>query len=215
MFAPLFPEVYLSIAYLPNIQYFTKILSANKIIIEQHENFLKQSYRTRCDIYAANGIMQLNIPIERGKGEKIPIKDVRIDYSRNWQHIHWYSIVSAYQSSPFFEYYYDDLLPFYENKECFLFDFNFKLMEKILELTSIKANIIFTNDYLDTPYYHQYDYRSSISPKIRLQKNDPHFSALNYYQVFENKHGFMPNLSILDLLCNEGNNTISVLQQSI
>lgn len=210
-----FPEVYLSTAYLPTIQYFTKILGANKVYIELYENYLKQSYRTRCDIYAANGVMQLNIPVERAKGSKITIKDVRIDYERDWQQVHWKSIVSAYQSSPFFEYYYDDLFPFYRKKEVFLFDFNYKLIEKLVELTSIKAEICLTDEYLANPQYLQYDYRQSISPKPRLQHYDPYFKMVNYYQVFESKHGFTPNLSILDLLCNEGNNTISILNESI
>ena len=211
----LFPEVYLSIAYLPPINYFTKLLAANKVYIEQHENYLKQSYRTRCDIYAANGAMQLNIPIERVKGNKMPIKEVKIDYSQNWQHIHWQSIISAYQSSAFFEYYIDDLLPFYTKKELFLFDFNIKLLDKMLELTGIKADIYFTEEYLHKPDYTEYDYRLSISPKPRLQQPDPYFKTIKYYQVFGNKHSFMPNLSIIDLLCNEGNNTVSILQESV
>ena len=165
-------QVYLSTAYLPNIQYFSKLLAADKIYIEQHENFLKQSYRTRCDIYAANGIMQLSIPIERKSGEKMLIKDVRIDYKQDWQHIHWQSIVSAYQSSPFFEYYSDDLIPFYHKKETFLFDFNYKLLEKMLELTSIKASISFTDNYVMEVNFADYDYRISISPKPRLQQPD-------------------------------------------
>ncbi|MDR1055350.1 MAG: WbqC family protein [Prevotellaceae bacterium] len=208
-------EVYLSAAYLPNIQYFTKLLAARKVYIEQHENYVKQSYRTRCDIYSANGVMQLNIPVERQRGEKIPIKDVRIDYKRNWQHVHWQSIVSAYRSSPFFEYYTGDLQPFYKREETFLFDFNVKLMEKMLELAGIKANISFTGEYIRQPAYPEFDYRLSISPKPRLQRTDSYFKMVDYYQIFRGKYGFMSNLSILDLLCNEGNNTVSILRDSL
>jgi hypothetical protein len=200
-------RIILSTAYLPNVQYFTKLLHGT-VALEQHENYLKQTYRNRCEILTANGVMSLSIPVKHC-APKIKIRDVRIDYTDDWQKIHRRTIISAYGSSPFFEYYADDLLPFYEKKEEFLFDFNRNLLNTLLELTSIRADICLSGSYT-----HDYDrdYRTSINPKTKL--NDPCFTVVPYYQVFGSKFAFQPNLSILDLLCSEGNNTYSILKQS-
>jgi hypothetical protein len=194
----------LSTAYLPNIQYFSKLL-CGKVIIEQHENYLKQTFRNRCEILTGNGIMPLAVPVKH-TGSKIKIRDVKIDYSDNWQRLHWRTINAAYRSSPFFIYYADGLLPFYSKKEEFLFDFNCKMLELLIELTGLKTEITFSGNYR---YGYDEDYRYLITPKNRVA--DPAFSPVPYYQVFGNKFGFQPNLSILDLLCNEGNNSYSIL----
>jgi hypothetical protein len=193
-------KVILSVAYMPNVQYFSKLLH-EKVIIEQHENYLKQTFRNRCEILAANGIIALTVPVKRA-GSKMKIRDVKIDYSGDWQKIHWRTIISAYRSSPFFEYYIDDFLPFYEKKETFLFDFNCNLLYKLIELTGIKVDITLSDTYL-----HEYenDCRTMITPGKKLSE----YSAVPYYQVFGDKFGFQPNLSILDLLANEGNNFIN------
>jgi hypothetical protein len=197
----------MSTAYLPNVQYFSKLLHA-KVIIEQHEHYLKQTYRNRCEIFAPNGIMPLTVPVKHC-GAKIKIRDVQIDYTDNWQRLHWRTINTAYRSSPFFVYYADDFLPFYSNKEKFLFDFNCKLLDKLLELIGLKIEIVFSDNYL-----HDYDmdYRSSITPKNKPE--DPIFSPHPYYQVFSHKLGFQSNLSILDLLYNEGNNSYTIIKNS-
>jgi len=194
----------LSTAYLPNIQYFAKILQSEKIILEQYENYIKQTYRNRCEIFSANGIKSLIIPVKH-TGTKQLIKDIKIDYSGNWQKLHWKTINSAYMSSPFFEYYIDDFSPFYEKKETFLFDFNYKLIVLLLELIGIKNQISVSDSY--NIYDATIDHRTTITPKNK--SND--FNPVPYFQVFSHKCGFAPNLSILDLLCNEGNNTYSLL----
>jgi hypothetical protein len=200
-------SVILSTAYLPNLQYFTKLLHEN-IVVEQHENYLKQTYRNRCEILAANGVTSLTIPIKHNEN-KIKIRDVRIDYTDNWQRLHWKTINSAYRSSPFFIYYADDLLPFYETKEKFLFDFNCKMLDKLLELTGLKTKITLSDNYC-SHNCGATDYRYLISPKNKF--DDPEFYPVPYYQVFGDKFGFLPNLSILDLLCNEGNNSYSIIR---
>ncbi|MDR1985084.1 MAG: WbqC family protein [Prevotellaceae bacterium] len=199
-------EVFLSTVYLGNIQYFSKFVASEKIYIEQYENYAKQSFRNRCEILTANGKLALVIPVERNAGAKIPIRDVRISYVQNWQNSHWRALTTAYNSSPFFEYYCDYLKPFFENKENFLFDFNVKLTNKILELLEINKQIFFTDAYKTFDDDFVFDYRESISPKVRLAKEDKTFEPQKYYQVFAQKFGFTPNLSIVDLLFNEGTN---------
>jgi hypothetical protein len=200
--------IILSTAYLPNLQYFSKLLH-REIIIEQHENYLKQTYRNRCEILTANGIMSLTVPVKRC-GAKVKIRDAEIDYTDNWQRLHWRTINTAYRSSPFFVYYADDFLPFYETREKFLFDFNCKMLDKLMELTGLITEITLSDTYLNNDY--STDCRSLITPKNR--PDDPEFSPVPYCQVFGAKFGFQPNLSILDLLCNEGNNSYSIIKNS-
>lgn len=213
MFYKPLPCVLLSTAYLPNIQYLTKLVGAEQVVVEAHEHYQKQSFRNRCEIRTANGILPLTIPTERTHGSKTLIRDIRIDYQANWQTLHWRAIEAAYRSSPFFEYYADDLEEFYLRRIDFLFDFNTLLLNRVTELIGIAHSPTYT------PLYQTVsgglDYRNSINPKARLQRADPYFSPVPYYQVFGGKTDFYPNLSILDLLCNEGNNTLSVLLASI
>lgn len=210
MFNKIFSQVLLSTAYLPNIQYLSKVIGAEQVVIESQEHYLKQSFRNRCEVLTTNGVLPLTIPVERTLQGKIPIKEIRIDYQQDWQTLHWRTMETAYRSSPFFEYYSDDLKEFYQTQEKFLFDFNAKLLSKVLELIGIRPTIQYTTKY-EAVVEHGVDYRNSISPKSRLQQADPFFTPTPYYQVFREKMDFQPNLSILDLLCNEGNNTLSVL----
>ncbi|MDR0421115.1 MAG: WbqC family protein [Prevotellaceae bacterium] len=198
--------IYLSTAYCGNIQYFSKFIAAEKIYIEQYENYIKQSFRNRCEILTTNGKLSLVIPVERNAGNKILIRDVRISYAQSWQKQHWRALETAYNSSPFFEYYCHDLKPFFERKEKFLFDFNTKITNKILELIELNRQISFTDKYEIFNTCFMFDYRENISPKARQTKDDKTFIPHKYYQVFAQKFGFTPNLSIIDLLFNEGTN---------
>jgi hypothetical protein len=202
-------SVILSTAYLPNLQYFSKLL-CEEIIIEQHENYLKQTFRNRCEILSANGVISLTVPVKH-TGYKVKTRDVKIDYSGNWQKLHWRTIVSAYRSSPFFVYYADDFLPFYEHKEEFLLDFNCSFLYKLIELTGLKTKITLSDSYSQE---YDNDCRTLITPK-KDKPGDPKFSPIPYYQVFSDKFGFKPNLSILDLLCNEGNNSYPTINNSL
>jgi hypothetical protein len=202
-------RVMLATAYLPGLQYFSKLLHGN-VVVEQHENYVRQTYRNRCNILTANGVMSLTIPVVRQSGTRIKIRDVRIDYTDNWQRLHWRTINTAYRSSPFFIYYAGDFLPFYETKETFLFDFNCKMLDMLVDLTGLKTNITLSDSYC--PQGGDMDYRSLVNPKSIL--DDTGFSPVPYYQVFSSKFGFQPGLSILDLLCNEGNNSYSICAAS-
>jgi len=203
----------LSIAYLGPVRYFSKFLLHNSIIIEKHENYSRQTYRNRCEIYGANGRISLSIPVKKGDEHKTLIKDVRIEYDKRWQHLHWKSIESAYRSSPFYEFFCDDLAPFFSKKEKFLFDFNFGLMTTMLNLIEMPVEFNFSDEYISEPDQST-DYRDTIHPKNN-DGSDPLFDPENYNQVFGEKHGFQANLSILDLVFNEGPNTVEILTKCI
>lgn len=195
------------------VQYFARLVREEEIFLEQYDSYIKQSYRNRCKIIGANGLLTLSIPVKRIRGSKSLFKEVRVDYDTPWNLIHWKSLVAAYAASPFFEFYMDDLFPFYEKRFGFLVDLNAGLMEKTLEIMGLDIPISLSENFkaiagMDDPRYF-------IHPKLDLRKADPQFSPLAYHQVFEERHGFKPNLSILDLLFNEGPASHSILLNSL
>ncbi|MDO9614890.1 MAG: WbqC family protein [Bacteroidota bacterium] len=202
--------ILLSTAYFAPVRYFSKLIAYSEIHIEQHEHFIKQTYRNRTVILGANGPIPLIVPVEKGREQKIKIKDLRIAYDEEWQRNHWRTIFSAYNSSPFFEYYADDLEPFFRKKSVFLFDFNQQITGTILEILEIPAQLILTESFEQIPD-NCANFREKISPKAHLNADDPNFTARPYTQVFSEKFGFIPDLSILDLLFNEGPSAHSVL----
>ena len=199
---------YISTAYLGPVQQYSKMFHFPEVRIETSENYLKQSYRNRCIIAGANGPLPLSVPIVKPDTLKCLTKDIRISDHGNWRHLHWNAIVSAYNSTPFFEYYEDDFAPFYEKKYEFLFDFNEELRMLICQLLDIQPQIQYTTSFEADV---ENDFRW-ISPKQDIA--DPSFLLKPYYQVFQDKHGFIPNLSIIDLLFNTGNEGILVLRDS-
>lgn len=211
-------EVLLSTAYLAPVQYFTKLVSYQQIYIEYCESYLKQSYRNRMVILAANGPLQLSIPVADGPRAKGPIKDLKLSFDQPWQLMHWRGISSAYNSSPFFEYYADDLAPFFHNKKWkYLFDFNREIQNAILKAINLDITIKPTLDYFPQGKAPETtdDFRYTIHPKQQKQEADSHFFPTPYTQVFNDKWGFVPNLSILDLLFSEGPETIRHLRSCI
>jgi len=208
MMKPIYKAI-LSTAYFPNLQYFSKIVNCDKVIIEQYENFSKQSFRNRTEILTSNGKQSLTVPIIKKSGSKQLIKDVLIDYSNNWQDIHFKTLQAAYLSSPFYEFYIDTFIPFFEKEYKFLFDFNILLIETLLNEIQTNNTIELSEEYNSS--YNFPDYRSSIHPKQKFHKEDKQFNTVKYLQVFSEKYGFVPNLSILDLLFNEGPNAMNLL----
>ena len=198
----------LSTAYLPPVQWFSKLLRYDKVYVEQYENYQKQTYRNRCVIAGPNGAISLTVPIEKPDTLKCLTKDIRISDHGNWRHLHWNALESAYNQTPYFEYLKDDLRPFYEKSFRYLMDFNEELIAVICALIDIEPHIERTSDYVAKR--EDADFRDSIHPKKNWQE-DKEFTPVPYYQVFQQKYGFLPNLSIVDLLFNMGPESVLVL----
>jgi hypothetical protein len=200
-------NILLSTAYLPSISYLKALVNSEILRIEQFENYIKQSYRNRCKIYAANGVMSLSIPVILATNKKILIKDVKIDYNVAWQKQHFKSIESAYRTSPFYDYLIDDFIPFYSKEYKFLLDFNLGLLNVILDIIQVDKQILLTEDYLHSPKETN-DLRNFFSPK----KENPGINELKPYpQVFDHKFGFQPDLSCIDLIFNLGSDAYDYL----
>lgn len=212
----------LSSAYFAPVQWYQKLNRYDEILIEAYDSFIKQTYRNRCLIATTNGVQALTVPVERmtdaipADGTAAPgkclMKDVRISDHGNWRHLHWNALQSAYGESPFFEFYADDIRPFFERRWTFLYDFNMEICAKMCELLDINPSIRPTDSYLPADsgtLLGVTDMRDAIRPKHPLPDND--FTPRRYYQVYERKHGFIPNLSILDLLFNMGNESVLYL----
>ena len=227
----------LSTTYFGPVQWYQK-LNRHRCIIEQHDNFVKQTYRNRCVIASANGPQTLTVPIERYDGMKCAMRDIRISDHGNWRHLHWQALVSAYGETPFFEYYADDIRPFFEEHRWkYLLDFNLDITHTLCSLLDVRPDLTLSDHYIDadeticggggldgaaTSFEEAVkgldgaaeslgsssasslfvDYRDAIRPKHPLP--DAEFEARPYYQVRAQRHGFLPNLSVLDLLFNEG-----------
>ncbi len=206
-------DIYLSSAYLAPVQYYAKLYAADKVYVEQYDHYMKQTYRNRCTIAAADGPLSLSIPTEKPDTQKALMKDIRISDHGNWRHLHWTALESAYRNSPFFEYYQDDFRPFYEKKYPFLYDFNEQLCELVCNLIDLHPIMRSTTDYKQCFEVDEADFRERIHPKHTWQE-DVAFQPKSYYQVFTERHGFLPNLSIVDLLFNMGPESLLVLRDS-
>lgn len=207
-------DILLPSAYLAPIQYYSKLLrcAPDTAYIEGNDNYTKQTYRNRCVIADANGPLALTIPTEKTGEGKCLMRDIRISDHGNWRHQHWNALEAAYRHTPFFLYYEDDFRPFYERKVEFLYDFNLQLTHLVCDLIGLDVTLRPTDKYLQTPDG-MADFRNIITPKVSWQE-DQEFHAAEYYQVFKEKHGFIPNLSIVDLLFNMGPESILVLNES-
>ena len=197
----------LSTTYFGPVQWYQKLYRSNDTEIEACESFQKQTYRNRCIIATTQGLQALTVPVERGASPVI--RDIRISDHGNWRHLHWNALQSAYGESPFFVYYQDDIRPFFENRWDFLFDFNEAIMHKICELIDILPTVSFSSEFRKDYPETIKDYRDFIRPKN--PPYDPDFKLKPYYQVYRQKHGFLPNLSVLDLLFNMGPESIFYL----
>ena len=207
-------SVILTSAYLAPVQYYSKLYAASQVIEERHDHYVKQTYRNRCVIAGPNGPQALTFPIEHTELLKPCTKDIRLSDHGNWRHLHWNALQSAYDKSPYFEYYADDFRPFYEKKYDFLVDFNEGLRATVCNLLDLHPEIQLTDSYVDADKLDAVDFRENIRPKVDF-KLDASFRPIPYYQVFEQKLGFLPNLSIIDLLFNMGPESRLILRDSV
>jgi len=198
-------NVLLPVFYLPSISWFSVFLDPeNEIVFEQFESFPKQTYRNRANIYGANGKLSLIIPIHHnGKRE---MKDIEISYREDWQNLHWKSIKTAYQSSPYFEFYEDKFRKIFDLKEKYLFDFNLKALEIIQQILKTEKAHSLNEEYIKIP--EEINFREKFSAKLPSE-----FEMEDYYQTFTDKLGFLKDLSILDLICNKGPETLTYIKK--
>lgn len=208
-------SILLELQYLPCVQYFSKWLKYPSVLIEQHENYIKGSYRNRCHIAGVNGMLRLSIPLLKGKNEQQSIREVRIAYHESWQTQHWNSIASAYGNAPYYEHYVDEIAPFYKKKYEYLFDLNRDLLQCLLALIGLSTELTFTSSFKKNSGNDIFDFRNGIFPKKHRQKEDSGFRPVSYAQVFTEKNGFLPNLSILDLLFCTGPQALLILENSV
>ncbi|MFY8021505.1 MAG: WbqC family protein [Bacteroidia bacterium] len=195
--------------YLPCIAWFQYALSFETICIEAFENYQKQSYRSRCKILSANGIQVLNIPVKQISGEKTFISKIQIDEEIDWRKQHWQSLVSAYGKSAYFLHYKDTFEAYYKKGSTNLFEFNLGLINLVSKLLKLPLNIEFTSEY-HKDLGLEWDYRNKFIAKNKNPENEL-LNHKKYWQVFEEKFGFIANLSILDLLFNLGPDAKGVL----
>ncbi len=188
--------------YLPPVIYFALAREYGEFELEIHEHYTKQTFRNRSVILGANGTQVLSIPVIKKSGSKQLVKDIEIDYSTPWQKLHWKSIESAYANSPYYEYYMDDLIPFYEKKTKFLADLNEALLYLCLRYTGLNFSFKRSKEFI--PVGKMDDPRYFLSPKRNIEAENSWFRPEAYNQVFSDRFGFVPNLSILDLIFNIG-----------
>lgn len=198
--------------YFPNIQFFSKFLLFRRVIFDDLHLFQKQSYRNRTYILGANKVLPLVVPVKKGKS-KIPMKDVIIDYGYDWQKLHWTSIISSYNKSPFFMFYESEIEEFFIRKYNSLVELNVGIVRFLIRLLAFETEIILLSEEENIIKKEFTDLRNKMHPKrIHIDKN---FKVVKYSQVFIYKLGFIPNLSILDLLFNKGPEASLILRESI
>lgn len=194
--------------YFPSISHFTAMVKADTVTFEMEDNFQKQTNRNRMYIYSPNGVQMLNIPVKHVSTAHQKFKDVRIENDFDWQKNHFKSLEAAYRTSPFFEYFEDDIRPIFEKKHDFMMDLNFQTIEIVTECLGAKFNVAKTIEY-----FHDANGLTDFRPLTNGKKDTSVFEP--YTQVFEEKHGFINNLSILDLLFNEGRYAMDYLKNQV
>jgi hypothetical protein len=192
--------------YLPPVEYFVQLKTYKPdILIEREEHFPKQTYRNRANIYTPDGVLTLVVPVIKGSKTHTKVKDVKISYDFEWQRLHWLSLQACYRRSAYFEYYEDEFAMFYEKKFPYLFDYNEQLLQFILKATKLPLYLNYTESY-EAEYPVLTDLRNTFNPK-----KERNFNQKPYFQVFEERKGFLGNLSIVDLLFNQGPQSINYL----
>lgn len=206
-------KILLSSAYLPPVEYMAAIAKSEETFIEAFEHYHKQTCRNRCVLLSATGPTILSIPVSKTTPNHCPIREMRINYAENWRRTHWKTIITCYDTSPYFLYYRDYLEPFYCGKKYdFLFDFNMDLLQTIMKLLRLNKPVQLNKTFEAEPT-EATDLRKLIYSKPTELDDFPFQRQPAYNQVFSDKQPFTPNLSVLDLLCNKGNESLEYLQK--
>ncbi|MBI9032837.1 MAG: WbqC family protein [Bacteroidales bacterium] len=195
-------------ALFPPVEYFVKLVQSPKVIIDSNEFFQKQSFRNRYEIAGPNSRQAMTACVTKANRPKTKVKDVKLSYTEDWQTKHWRSIITAYNTSPFFLYYMDDIEMFFKKEYPFLIDMNRESLNTLCEIIGIETEIKYAEKYIEESEP-EFDFRNYFNPKKNNYQNP------EYTQVFEQVHGFMPNLSILDLLFNQGPDTLYYLETTL
>ncbi|TWV99987.1 WbqC family protein [Chitinophaga pinensis] len=195
--------------YFPNISFYKTLINYDNLLLEKHEHYQKLSFRNRCYIAGPNGRILLSVPLARGKNQRTVMKDVRISNAERWQALHWKTLVSAYRRSPWFEYYEDEMGLLYEKPVSFLLDWNMLCFEWANKIIGVNTPLAFTDEYHKT--YEAAginDMRDIIRPEEKEVEED----TVRYTQVFQDRVGFLPDLSILDLIFCEGKRSLELIK---
>lgn len=191
-------KILVSTAYLPPVTYFSLLSAANEVLIEREENYIKQTYRNRCYILSANGPHILSVPVLAGSFHKTAVKDIRIDYSKRWQQVHLRAMTAAYNSSPYFEFYFERFEQIISASHVFLLDLNMELISMAGKTLRIDTPVTYTTHFEPVTTIST-DFRYTFTPKKKEQGE-----YREYLQVFQHGKGFVPGLSIADLIFNVG-----------
>ncbi len=197
--------------YFPCITYINTLFKYSNIIIEQYESYQKMSFRNRCELVGSNGLFNLSVPLEHGRNQRQLMKEVKISYQTNWQTQHLRTLESCYSRSPFFEFYRDGVWELINKREDFLLDKNLAILNWLQKTLKIQGDISLSTDFHHEIPLDMVDFRGRFLPK----NSRSHKPSLKYTQVFEDRIGFVPNLSILDLLFCEGPNASKMLKNNI
>lgn len=199
----------IEIQYFPVIPFFVLGIHFGRLLIEAHEHYQKGGFRNKTAILTSNGIHNLSVPLEKGKHQQTPIKEVKIDWSENWSRIHWSSIKTAYGKAPYFLHYEELVQKFFRQPPPYLYDFNWSIISSIIDILQLPISIEETHEFVSLKSS-PFDFRNTFKPQTLASSE---WMALPYSQVFQDRHGFNGNLSILDLLFCLGPETISYLMQ--
>ena len=200
-------------AYWGDIRYYTHLLGTDSVI-DLHEHYVKQSCRNRCTLLTANGPTQLVVPVLQPSGIKTATRDIRIDYTKHWQHQHWQTIVSSYRNAAYFDHYADRLEALYAHRYERLVELNLAAQQTAYDILHLTPQATIAEAYVE-PRADDCDLRNALSTKPRLARTDPHFVPESYYQVFADRMEFVSNLSILDLILCEGPDAVEILRRSV
>jgi hypothetical protein len=196
----------------PSVAWMTLLWKQGALVLETQEHFQKGSFRNRYHLAGPNGLQRLSIPLAKGKHQQSPIREVRLSYDEPWQRTHWRSIVTAYGNAPYFEYFEEGLSAFYFKKYDYLYDFNLEILQWTLKTLSFKGTLQFSETFQTKSVQTPMDYRDQLTPGA--EKYPDWFAPHRYAQVFSERFGFIPNLSVLDLLMCQGKQSCEILEKS-